>query len=124
MEIPRQISFGEFANNTQHVMHDLFRSWELPEQFVNGMSRRWKCLVVPLARDEDEIRLKTLHGDPVLISSHYATKVFELVGDDALDYLIENPERNKFPRQKIAFVAGDKAEPTVFPPLFFSFRSS
>ncbi len=107
MEI-RHIPFGDFAdNNNLHVMHDLFKAWELPEQFVKGLSRRWKCQVVPLARDEDEIRLHTLHGDPVLLSNHYAKKVFDLVGDDALDYLIENPERNKFPRHKIAFVAGE-----------------
>ena len=102
----KQIPYGEFAENTCHVMQDLFKNWELPEHFVKGVSRRWKCQVIPLARNEDEIRLHTLHGDPVLLDNRYAQKVFDQVGDDALDYLIENPERNNFPRQKIAFVAG------------------
>ncbi len=102
----REIRTDDIPPNTNHILQDLFRKWEMPDQFVAGVSQRWKCQVVPLARNEDEIRVHTLHGDPVLLSSDYAQKVFDQVGDDALDYLIEDPERNVFPRQKIAFVAG------------------
>ena len=102
----REIRTDDILPNTDYVLQDLFRKWEMPDQFVAGVSNRWKCQVVPLAQNEDEIRVQTLHGDPVLLSSEYAKKVFDQVGNDALDYLIEDPERNVFPRQKIAFVAG------------------
>ncbi len=101
-----EIRTDDISPNTYHILQDLFRKWEIPGQFVEGVSKRWKCQVVPLAKNEDEIRVHTLRGYPVLLSEDYAKTVFDQVGDDALDYLIEDPERNVFPRQKIAFVAG------------------
>ena len=102
----RRISSGDLPQSAHHVLKEVFEKWELPEQFVSGLSSRWKCQISPFARTEEEIRFHALQGNPVLVDPSYAQQAFEQVGADALDYLIGDPQRNVFPRPKIAFVAG------------------
>lgn len=79
---------------------------QVPPEFREGISARWRCEIVPTATNEEEIRQHVLDGTPVLVPADYGRRACEQVGDDALEYLTGDPERNHFPRPKIAFVAG------------------
>lgn len=79
---------------------------QVPPEFREGISARWRCELVPTATTEEEIRQHVLDGTPVLVPAEYGKHACEQVGDDALEYLTGDPERNEFPRPKIAFVAG------------------
>mmetsp|Transcript_15963 Transcript_15963/g.38851 ORF Transcript_15963/g.38851 Transcript_15963/m.38851 type:complete len:505 (+) Transcript_15963:193-1707(+) len=87
-------------------LKELLRSWQIPSEFTEGLSERWQCDVIPFAADEKELAQHVLDGTPVLASPSFAARACEQVGSDALDYLIDDPQHNTFPRPKIAFVAG------------------
>jgi len=89
-----------------HVLADLFREWQIPPEFYEGMSERWRCRIVPAAATEEEVRQHVLDGTPVLVPAEYGKRACDQVGDDALEYLTGDADRNSFPRPKIAFVAG------------------
>eukprot|EP00961_Rhodomonas_salina_P124243 1674711-Rhodomonas_salina.1 len=110
---------------TEYVLVDLLRSWKLPESVVGKISDRWKCQIAPFATDEADLNQHVLDGTPVLTPSRFGERACSSVGEDCLEYLIDNPyatflfrvhgwsmvleanrERNTFPKPKIAFVAG------------------
>ena len=82
---------------------------QVPPEFCEGISARWRCELVPTATTEEEIRQHVLDGTPVLVPAEYGKRACEQVGDDALEYLTGDPERNEFPRPKIAYVAQGNA---------------
>jgi hypothetical protein len=89
-----------------HVLADLFREWQIPPEFYEGISERWRCRIVPAAATEEEVRQHVLDGTPVLVPAEYGKRACDQVGDDALEYLTGDADRNSFPKPKIAFVAG------------------
>ena len=87
-------------------MVELLKKWKLPDQYHSKMSERWRCKIAPTARSEEEIKQHLLDGSPVLVDPRYGKAACDQVGGDCLDFLVNDETRNKFPRPKIAFVAG------------------
>ena len=115
-EIAWNAGLPQGSETQEHNLLDLLKAWQLPEQFCRGVSERWRCKVAQLATGDDDLCRHVLREDPVFLSPSYARRAFEQVGSDALDYLIDDPERNEFPRQKIAFVAGAANVPRTTAP--------
>ncbi|EKX34748.1 hypothetical protein GUITHDRAFT_146966 [Guillardia theta CCMP2712] len=90
----------------EYGMVELLKKWKLPDQYHSKMSERWRCKIAPTARSEEEIKQHLLDGSPVLVDPRYGKAACDQVGGDCLDFLVNDETRNKFPRPKIAFVAG------------------
>lgn len=76
---------------TEYVLVDLLRSWKLPESVVGKISDRWKCQIAPFATDEADLNQHVLDGTPVLTPSRFGERACSSVGEDCLEYLIDNP---------------------------------
>eukprot|EP00960_Hanusia_phi_P049535 759600-Hanusia_phi.AAC.1 len=90
----------------EYGLAELFKRWKLPEQYHSKMSDRWRCRIAPTARSEEDVKGHVLDGCPVLVDPSYGKQACDQVGEDCLDFLVKDETRNKFPRPKIAFVAG------------------
>ncbi|WZN64813.1 hypothetical protein HKI87_10g63700 [Chloropicon roscoffensis] len=92
-------------------LRDLLEQWGVQETLTEGMSRRWRARVVPLARTEDEVLDHVLNGVPVLLGDpRHASKPFEAIGRGsdkgcALEYFCGG-EMDALSRPKIAFLGG------------------
>ena len=92
-------------------LRDLLEQWGVQATLTEGMSRRWRARVVPLARTEDEVLDHVLNGVPVLLGDpRHASKPFEEIsrGSDkgcALEYFCGG-EMDALSRPKIAFLGG------------------
>ena len=92
-------------------LRDLLEQWGVQETLTEGMSRRWRARVVPLARTEDEVLDHVLNGVPVLLGDpRHASKPFEEIGRGstkgcALEYFCGG-EMDALSRPKIAFLGG------------------
>ncbi|ORC88298.1 uncharacterized protein TM35_000171700 [Trypanosoma theileri] len=96
-----------------YPLRDVLSRVPLPPQCpLSGVSKKWRCVIVPKIQEtsssdtKEEETLKFLdNGIPCRLGRWRSGNVYEVCGKDGLKF-VTDPRWNSFPKPKIAFKAG------------------